>query len=148
MIKKPHKVANVLEDGDQLGHLKRMLKKQQALLEQVRKILPAPLNEHCLHARIDAERLILHTDSPAWSTGLRFHAPRILKELRCLAPNLEKTDIRIMVEQDIRPTKTRRSSLPGETASLIRELADGLADSDLRAAFKHLGRASRDDKTG
>jgi hypothetical protein len=146
MINKPHKVANVLEDGDQLGHLKRMLKKQQALLEQVRKTLPTPLDEHCLHARIDGDRLILHTDSPAWSTGLRFHAPRILKELRPLAPNLKKTDIRILVEQNIRPAKTLRSSLPGETARLIRNLADGLADPDLRAAFKRLGRVSRNDE--
>ncbi|WP_456449311.1 DUF721 domain-containing protein [Thiolapillus sp.] len=148
MIKKPHKVAEVLEDGDQLGHLKRMLKKQQALLEQVRKILPDPLKAHCLHARIDAQRLILHTDSAAWSTGLRFHAPHILRELKLLAPNLKQVDIRILLEQDIRPGKNRRSSLSGETATLIRELADGLADPDLRAVFKRLGRSSRDEETG
>ena len=147
MIKKPHKVAEVLEDGDQLGHLKRMLKKQQALLEQVRKILPDPLKAHCLHARIDAQRLILHTDSPAWSTGLRFHAPHILRELKRLAPNLKQVDIRILLEQDIRPRKSRRSSLSGETATLIRELADGLADPDLRAVFKRLGKASREDES-
>ena len=147
MINKPHKVASVLEDGAQLGHLNRMLKKQRALLGQVREILPAPLNGHCLHARIDADRLILHTDSPAWSTGLRFHAPHLLREMKSLAPNLKKVDIRIIIEQDLRPAKPPRSSLPGETASLIRELAEGLEDTDLRAAFKRLGRASRDDET-
>jgi hypothetical protein len=146
MINKPHKVASVLEDGTQLGHLKRMLKKQQALREQIREILPAPLNEHCLHARIDTDRLVLHTDSPAWSTGLRFHAPRILREMKPLAPNLKKVDIRIILGQDLRPAKAPRSSLPGETATLIRKLAEGLEDADLRAAFKHLGRASRDDE--
>ena len=147
MINQPHKVARVLEDGAQLGHLNRMLKQQRALLEQTRKILPAPLNEHCLHARIDGERLILHTDSPAWSTGLRFHAPRIIAALESRAPNLKKVDVRILVQQEVRPATGRRGSLPGKTAALIRELADGLGDAELRTAFKRLGRVSGEDET-
>jgi len=143
MVSKPHKVAHVLEDGSQLGHLNRMLKQQRTLLEQIRKILPAPLNEHCRHARIDNERLVLHTDSPAWSTGLRFHAPRIIAGLKSRAPNLKKVDVRIILEQEFRPAEGRRGSLPEKTAALIRELADGLEDAELRAAFKHLGRTSR-----
>ncbi|WP_456372829.1 DUF721 domain-containing protein [Thiolapillus sp.] len=144
MIDKPHKVGSVLEDSTQLSHLLRMLKKQQALLEQVRKILPAPLDEHCLHARIKADRLILHTDSPAWSTSLRFHAPRMLSEIKSLAPNLKKVDIRIIVQQQLRPAKTSGSSLSRQTARLIRDLADDMEDPDLRAAFKRLGRSSEE----
>ncbi len=147
MISQPHKVARVLEDGAQLGHLNRMLKQQRALLEQIRNILPAPLNEHCLHARIDGDRLVLHTDSPAWSTALRFHAPRIITALKSQAPNLKKVDVRILIEQEVRPATGRRGSLPNKTAALIRELADGLEDEALRAAFQRLGRASREDET-
>ena len=145
MINKPHKVARVLEDGSQLGHLNRMLKQQRKLLEEVRKILPDPLGEHCLHARIDGTRLVLHTDSPAWNTGLRFHAPHIIAGLKSRAPGLKKVDVRIIVEQEVRPTRGRRGSLPEKTAALIRELADGLEDDSLRAAFKRLGRVSEDE---
>ena len=147
MANKPQQVAGVVEDGAQLGHLYRMLKQQQALLEQIREILPAPLNAHCLHARIDGKRLILHTDSPAWSTGLRFHAPRIIAGLNSLAPNLNKVDVRIIIEQEAKATTDRRNHLSGKTAALIRELADSLEDEALRAAFKRLGRASRGDET-
>lgn len=142
MTKKPRTVSNVVNNSDQLGHLARMLRQQRALLEQIRQVLPSPLPQHCLHARINGMRLILHTDSPVWNTRLRFHAPQILQSARQQAPNLSELDIRILLPEAIRPGRRPLGSLPEKTASLVSQLADSIEDQAIRAALKRLSSAS------
>ncbi|WP_293646310.1 DUF721 domain-containing protein [Thiolapillus sp.] len=142
MTEKPRPVSNVVDNGDQLGHLARMLQKQQALLEQIRQLLPDTLKPHCIHARLNGTRLILHTDSPVWATRLRFHAPQILDRTRKLAPNLTKLDVRIFLPDAIRPGRKPLGSLPRRTAELVSQLADSIDDDAIRAALKRLSDTS------
>ncbi len=138
MTKKPRTLSNVVNDSEQLGHLARMLQQQQSLLDQIRQLLPKPLQQHCIHARISGARLVLHTDSPVWGTRLRFHAPQILQAARRQAPNLNKLDIRIFLPDSIRPDRKPLGSLPEKTAALLRQLADSIDDQAIRAALKRL----------
>ncbi|WP_456412343.1 DUF721 domain-containing protein [Thiolapillus sp.] len=142
MTKKPRTVSNVVTNSEQLGHLARMLQQQQSLLEQIRRLLPAPLGQHCIHARISGARLILHTDSPVWGTRLRFHAPQILQATRDQAPNLSKLDVRIHLSSNIRPARKPLGSLPEKTATLVSQLADSIDDEAIRAALKRLSGTS------
>ncbi len=142
MTKKPRTVSNVVNNSEQLGHLARMLRQQQSLLEQIRQLLPAPLQQHCIHARISGARLVLHTDSPVWGTRLRFHAPQIIQAARQQAPNLNKLDIRIYLSDSIRPGRRPLGSLPEHTAALVSQLADSIDDQAIRAALKRLSGTS------
>ncbi|WP_456404204.1 DUF721 domain-containing protein [Thiolapillus sp.] len=141
MTKKPRPLSNVVNNSEQLGHLARMLQQQQALLEEIRQLLPAPLAQHCIHARISGVRLVLHTDSPVWSTRLRFHAPQIIQSAKRQAPNLAGLDIRICPPEIIRPGRKPLGSLPEKTAALVNQLADSIDDQAIRAALKRLSGA-------
>jgi len=138
MTKKPRPLSNVVNNGDQLGHLARMLRKQQALLDQIRQSLPLPLRPHCIHARIDGNRLVLHTDSPVWATRLRFYAPQIFAVVKHQAPKLGKLEVRIFMPQNIRPGRRPLGSLPDKTAALVSQLAESIDDQAIRAALKRL----------
>jgi len=119
-----------------------MLQKQQALLEQLKQLLPETLQPHCIHARIKGDRLILHTDSPVWATRLRFHAPQILTSSRKFAPKLNELDVRIFLPEIIRPSRKPLGSLPLKTAALVSQLADSIDDDAIRAALKRLSNTS------
>ncbi|HDK38123.1 MAG TPA: DUF721 domain-containing protein [Thiolapillus brandeum] len=142
MTKKPRTLSNVVNNSEQLGHLAHMLQQQQALLEQIRQLLPTPLRQHCLHARISGVRLILHADSPVWGTRLRFHAPQIIQAIIQQAPRLKKLDIRILLPEANRPGRKPLGSLPETTALLVNQLADSIDDQEIRAALKRLSGTS------
>jgi len=108
-----------------------MLTRQQALLAEIRSQLPEPLATHCLHARIQGRKLILHVDSPAWRSRLRFHAPALLKGLRAQAPHLDRVSVRVLApEGRIRRGHVRRVTgqrhIPPEA----------IEDEELRALLK------------
>ncbi len=73
-----------------------MVAQQQALLTSIRSHLPPPLAGHCRHARIQGRELILHVDSPAWHSRMRFHAPALLRALRAQAPHLQRVRVRVL----------------------------------------------------
>jgi len=135
----PDKVSSLLQAGEQLAHLGRMLDKQQSLLKAVRNQLPAPLDQHCLHARISGKQLIIHTDSPVWNARLRFHGPQLIRAIQQQAPNVQKLKINIHIDSASRPVDHRRARLSQRSASLILDAANSVDDPDLQAALRRLG---------
>lgn len=116
MVNKSNRLSSLLENNPHLDHLVRMLRSQQALLEEVRALLPGTLAQHCLHVRISGERLVIHVDSPAWASRLRFQANTLLQALRPRAPNLKKVSIRILLplsaeKSQQNPSRRKRHSL-------------------------------------
>ena len=131
LTRKPDKVSRLLENSRHLDHLVRMLTRQQALLAEIRSQLPEPLATHCLHARIQGRELILHVDSPAWRSRLRFHAPALLKGLRAQAPHLDRVSVRVLApEGRIRRGHVRR--VTGQRHIL----PEAIEDEELRALLK------------
>ncbi len=110
-----------------------MSRQQQRLLDQVRSLLPQPLAEHCLHARIQDRRLILHVDSPAWHSRLRFLAPQLLHGLRNLAPHLEQVVPRVLPPHTLQHGDRKAN---GGNASSRRIPLSAIADDDLRALLR------------
>jgi len=127
----PTKAASLLTRDPHLSHLARMLHQQQTLLKEVRSLLPEQLAQHCLHARISGNQLVLHVDSPAWSSKLRFHAQLLLKSLHPKAPNLRKVSIRLLFPEISRNPSGRKKHPPGHPS-----LADAISDPELRELLK------------
>ena len=123
-----------------------MLEQQQSLLEQVRNLLPAPVADHCLHARIDGTRLILHTDSSAWMTRLRFHGPHLVQALRPVAPHLTAVKTRVLISTSHPRSERRRSKLSTLSAESIQQMAQFVSDDKLRAALMRLGQTGISDQ--
>jgi len=127
----PTKASSLLSRDAHLSHLARMLHQQEALLKEVRSLLPEQLARHCLHARISGNQLVLHVDSPAWSSKLRFHGQSLLQSLRPRAPNLRKLSIRQLFPESPRNPSGKRKSPPGHPS-----LADAVSDPELRELLK------------
>jgi hypothetical protein len=117
----------------------------QRLTRLVREFLPSPLNQHCQVANIRDQHLVLHADSPAWSTMLHFQAPALLEYLK-QQPGLEhisnirtKTSQQVQRKSDVKPS---HPNSPGTSAALIENLADSMSDSALKKALQRLARHS------
>jgi len=128
---RPKAVSTLVNQSHHLGHLLRMLHQQQRLLEKVRALLPPPLADHCLHARIQGKKLILHVDSAAWGSRLRFMAPPLLKGLAETAPHLRELVIRTLPPE---PTPRPASSRPRPP----RPLSEQVTDPELQRLLRRL----------
>jgi len=123
----PRRLSSFLEQGSQTGHIARMLRQQRRLLKEVRALLPPPLARHCLHARISGDRLVIHVDSPVWSSNLRFHARTLVRQLGKQAPNLKRVSVRQLF-----PQGGGQATSAASEREVKRPLSESVADEELR----------------
>ena len=136
--------------GQLLGKVERNLQHllaQASFLQQLNETscqcLPKNLASHCLIANIRGNRLILHTDTSAHATLLRYHVPFLIKHLQRHhgLPSLCKATIKIRpLPAGSCALPRRRTYLTPATAALLRMLASRTADPRLKAAFLRLAR--------
>ena len=143
---KPVALARFIAGGSDvcavlLEHTQRLLQLTRTLQEH----LPEPLNRHCAVANIHNDSLVLITDSPVWSSRLRFHAPVLLRELeRRHAVRLK--NVLIKISPEVRPSprpRVRRATMSNATAALLEQVAGSVTDPALSGALHRLARHSR-----
>lgn len=138
---KPVAIARLLSGT--AGGCAALLQQSQRLQQLTRTLqehLPEPLNRHCTVAAIHDNSLVLLTDSPVWSSRLRFHAPALLRELeRRHAIHLAKVLIRITPPEQVRPVAvSHKPQMSATTAGLLRQVAGTMNDPALGAALRRL----------
>lgn len=143
---KPVALARLMSDP--AGVCAALLQQSQRLLRlthTVQQYLPEPLNRHCMVANTQDDILILITDSPVWSSRLRFHAPALLRELqRRHAIPFKSVRVKISPPEQARQAViSERPQMSAATASLLHEVAGTLDDSGLGAALRRLARHSK-----
>ncbi|MCU7844366.1 MAG: DUF721 domain-containing protein [Candidatus Thiodiazotropha sp. (ex Monitilora ramsayi)] len=124
-----------------LASLGTQLSRQKALTEQVRNLLPAPLNEQIAGAVIQIRTLTLWVSSPVWASRLRYLAPQLLKQLKHQGLILDRIHPRVLVPDNSRTTRQRthkRLALSEESAETLRRTAVSLEDKPLREAMLRL----------
>jgi hypothetical protein len=117
------------------------------LLGLVRKHLSGPSSLHCVNAQLQHETLIVHVDSPAWATKLRFQLGSLLPRLR-KAPSLDGLQqilVRVLPSAENKspgnvPASARLSE---ESAEMIRNLASAITDDTLRASWLRLAKNTK-----
>jgi hypothetical protein len=133
----------LLGGSERLGALLGEVAASRALLLRLRRELPPPLSEHCLHAGLADRVLTLVADSSAWGSRLRFFAPELVKSLQEDYGPIESTRIRI--QPPVRPGSSDPRASPASmspgTVQLLRDAADGLGDTDLGRALRRLAAA-------
>lgn len=118
------------------------IERHTQLLREIRAALPPPLDEHCLHASLDAGVLTLFTDSPVWSSRLRFFTPELEHRLTPRYGSLAACRIRIHIH--IRPHASSQASNNKLSAMTVQHLTDaaaGIEDAELAAALRRLAKA-------
>lgn len=145
MPKNVRHACRFLEGNEKIAAFLGAIERNAALLRETRRALPPPLDEHCLLAVLDAGVLTLTTDSPVWSSRLRFFAPEIQRTLKPKYGDIGSCRVRV------RPTavaprieKPRRLRLSEETQQLLVDAAAGIEDVDLATALRRLAKAGAD----
>jgi hypothetical protein len=113
----------------------------QALTDVVRAALPQTAADHCRVANISGTRAVLHTDSPVWSTLLRFHIPHLLAALQRHPAAASVSSIQLRVKPTVRaaaPHTTRRTRPSRDTAHLLITFADTCEHGELQKALRSL----------
>jgi len=115
------------------------------LLREIRDVLGSPLDEHCLHASLDGRVLTLVTDSPVWSSRLRFFAPEIELGLDTRYGSISAWRIRVRPSAGERRTGPTHKLSAAAVQHLI-EAAAGIADARLAAALRRLAKTGAGDR--
>ena len=119
------------------------IERNASLLRDIRRALPAPLDEHCLHASLDAGVLTLVTDSPAWASRLRFFAPELERNPDSHSSPVVSCRIRIQPQALTPSPQSGREAgykLSRRTADHLIEAAQGIEDAGLAAALRRLAK--------
>jgi len=144
MARKPRPIQTIIGSSRGLRPLLAQARDQARITALVRKSLPPPLPEHTLGTRIKGKELLIYTDSPAWSSRLRFCSRDLQQQL--LAKGLKIQRIRVRVNIDIqRPVPEHRSmrKLSSANARLLEETACSIDEPGLSAALRRLARHQR-----
>ncbi len=141
MRSRPHPFAEILERCTSLGALQRSIAQRLGLLDQVRRALPAPVDQHCVWAGLSEERLLLFADSPPWATRMRFLAPSLVPTLGRAGTRVTEVRVRVLAPADP-PQKAprRRPTLSSKNARLLLQVAEETDDPALREALRRLAR--------
>jgi hypothetical protein len=135
-------LQKLLSSQGTLTQLGRQLKEQQSLTEQVRKLLPSPLNEQLQGVVLSGRRLALLVNSPVWASRLRYLAPQLSRQLRQAGLVVEQIVPRILPERGKGQTgrQARTPSLSRDNAEILRQTAEALEPGPLQEAMRRLSR--------
>jgi hypothetical protein len=110
------------------------------LQDKLRKHFGDPLAPHFRVADFNKETLILHTDSPAWASRLRFRIPDILDFVQTHGmKNLHSIRIKVIQNANAPPEITKKPAISDDTARLIHDTAESINDENLRRSLLRLG---------
>ena len=114
-MSKPEPVSRQLARGPLAG-LFRQCRRLQAIDGQLKRLLAAPIGDHVRVANYHDGELVLHADSPAWQSRLRFAVPGLERELRDSLADLRR--IRVTTRpQTPRPAGPAGPSMVNRTIS-------------------------------
>jgi len=144
MAKQFRHACRFLKRNEHIAGFLTAIEQNAALLREIQGALPPPLNEHCLHANLDSGELTLITDSPVWSSRLRFFAPELERNLAIRRRAI--TSCRIRVEpRAFAPAMSneaaRKHKLSARTRQHLIEVAAGINDQEVAAALRRLAKA-------
>ena len=131
------------------GQLSRLLAQADKLAELNRIMnayLPPHFQGHATIAGLTPEHWIIHTDSSAWSTRLRYVLPSLQRQLSDhLQTEIPRLKVRVRPATDVvcKPTPVRRLTVSDETVATLEVAARNLNDPRLSMAMQRLAEHAR-----
>lgn len=145
---RPRRLRQLLRHSQGLEKIFREVRLQHQVLADVQALLAPAIAAHCVAAQITRQNLVLHTDSPAWATRLRFLTPQLLSQLRGRYPGLASIRLHLLPQNAAKPTPKRPPRHSAHGGELIRAGAATVADPDLRDALERLAEAVNGHRSG
>jgi len=145
-VKSPEPLRKLLATGtgSELTALIRHARRVEHLSLLARRHLGAPLGDHCRAANLRDGILVLHADSSAWATRLRYELPALLEFFRQQGqPELRSIRIKVVPTDWAPPQAPRaraRPRLSAAASELLRDVASTTQDPDIRDALLRLAK--------
>ncbi len=134
----PRSFGTLVADGGPLERVVRRSEALRALDGRLQALLPPELRGRCRVANVRDDVIIVHAESAAWATRLRYLAQGLAQQL--LGEN-GRMRIRVQPFHASRfqpPTPTRTPRLSGRAARALREAAERVSDEALGRALRRL----------
>jgi hypothetical protein len=118
--------------------------------QELKKLLPSPIRDHCILGNIKNDNAIFHTRSSAWAVRLRLSAPEILDILHgpLNLPQVKSIRIKVSLADSGTQCINRRPkpTLSRDAANLIRRFAESIPHAALRSSLKKLSQNTGGDQ--
>ncbi|MGD9168452.1 MAG: DciA family protein [Candidatus Thiodiazotropha sp.] len=134
-------VSRIAASGSIFNRLKKQLSVHEALLQQLRQLLPPPLDSQLKTVALQHGNLTLFVPSPVWASRFRYLLPQLQNQLLISGIQVAKVRTSILPNESTKPLKTKMRSRPmiNQAASKqMRELAKTINDPFLRDALIRL----------
>ena len=138
-----------LRRNEKIASCMTAIERNAQLLREIRSVLPPPLDEHCLHASLEAGVLTLLTDSPVWSSRLRFFTPELVRNLTKSRGSIAACRIRVRphaLALSTIPEAARKNRLSPRTVQHLIDAAAGIEDATIAAALRRLAKAGAENR--
>jgi hypothetical protein len=133
-----------LRGNEKIAGFLAAIERNAKLLDDIKGVLPPPLDKHCLHAVLEGSVLTLLTDSPVWSSRLRFFAPELERGLPRHYGAITGCRIRVQPPASSpppAPESRTRPRLSPQAAIHLMEAAAGTDDQEIASALRRLAQA-------
>lgn len=135
-------------DQQSLVALFNKAKTLQQINELVLNFIPPTHRQACQVANIYGTTLVIFTSNAAVATELRLNKQDYLSKFKTIAKLRSIRDIQLKVRPSLNQTNTRfsqkeKSNMPllsKETASLVDDIADGIADKKVKESLKRIAK--------
>lgn len=138
-VKQPIPLKKIIHSGNQnLRRLTGSIHQIKQLNKRLARILPANTCQHCQISSVSEDSLIVHCESAAWATRIRFEQAKIIKTFK----DLGIKSISIHIHQAKAPHEPTKSvkNLSSKAAESLTQLAEGTTDHKLKSALQRLAK--------
>ena len=130
-----HSLADIVTASGRLSQILDHIENINRLQAKLSNYLEAPLNQHVVVADYRQQTLVLHADSAAWTTRLRYRTRELLAVFKTELPELCTIHIKNRHPAPSRQPTRQAARVTPKAASALRAAADGIADPSLRRAL-------------
>ncbi|MBT2968794.1 MAG: DUF721 domain-containing protein [Candidatus Thiodiazotropha sp. (ex Ctena orbiculata)] len=139
-------VSKIVASGAIHGKLGKQLASQRALHEQLKLLLPTPLDSQLKASVLQHGRLTLFVASPVWASRFRYLMPQLQRQLQQRGIRVAKVRTAILPDESKRAARIKEGDQPvlsQEVGRQMRQLAKTIEDPLLRDALLRLSRHSK-----
>lgn len=142
MSNKPLHFATVCQNNQQLQQITKRAQKLTQLNSILQEILPSQFAGHCQLANLNENKIVIHTESAAIASLLRFHSATICKTLsNQLAVKIDRIEVKVKLGQSAQESpRSNMIDMSNNNAALIAQTAAGLDDGQLKTALHKLAK--------
>lgn len=139
MTEKPKSVASLMQNSV-LASIGATLELHRRTLKAIQRVLPDFLAAHCQDCVVKPNRLIIYSDSPLFTSQLRFYVPQLQTRLASeQGLSFREIQIRNLLQSTSPKIRPTHINIPSpEVAELLRVNAQTDVESELSIALNKL----------